>query len=189
MSNDATFLTGQMLVAMPSMGDPRFAQSVVFICSHDAEGAMGLIVNKPIPGLRFSDLSDQIELGGLVPGADRPVMYGGPVERNRGFVLHSPDYEVAGVTQEVTAHFRMTATVDVLQALASGTGPEQALLALGYSGWGPGQLERELAENGWLTVQGTPDLAFAEEAGLAWTRAMTTIGIDPRLLSSTGGRV
>lgn len=181
-------LTGKMIIAMPAMGDPRFARSVVLICAHTAEGAMGLIVNKPMADLSFSELLTQLNIPSAGGGRDIRVHFGGPVERGRGFVLHSPDFASGGATMTIATGFAMTATLDILEALARGEGPSQAMLALGYAGWGPGQLEEEIARNDWLTAETTDELIFSPEDGAKWSRALGTMGIDPLSLSSAAGR-
>lgn len=182
------FLDGQLLIAMPGMGDQRFERSVIFLCAHSAEGAMGLIVNKPAPELRFKDLLEQLKIPaeGVLP--ETRVHFGGPVEHGRGFVLHSADYQVDGASLKVSGDFAMTATVDILRDMAKGAGPERALLALGYSGWGPGQLEAEIQANGWLTAPAASDLVFGGKDGKKWEGALRSIAIDPRLLSAEDGR-
>jgi len=181
-------LCGKLLIAMPGMGDPRFDRSVVLLCAHSADGAMGLIVNKPSPDLTFAGLLDQLKIPRAAQGRDIRVHSGGPVETGRGFVLHSPDYVSIGATMTVPGGFGMTATLDVLTALALGQGPHAALLALGYSGWGPGQLESEIARNSWLTADAPPDLVFSPDDGGKWTGALKRLGIDPLALSGTAGR-
>lgn len=182
-------LTGKLLIAMPDMGDPRFHGSVVFLCAHSADGAMGLIVNKPMPDVRFAEMLEQLEIGQGPATPDLPVCYGGPVELRRGFVLHTAEYH-GGLDDrlEVDARFAMTATIDVLEDLAGGTGPAAALLALGYAGWGPGQLEREIAQNGWLTTDATPELVFGTRMAGKWSAALASLGISPLTLSSEAGR-
>jgi putative transcriptional regulator len=150
-------LAGKLLIAMPGLGDPRFDRSVILICAHSAEGAMGLIVNKPAPDLSFSGLMDQLKIPRSEAAREIRVHFGGPVERGRGFVLHSADYRAGRATMRVSGGFGMTATLDVLGALARGAGPRSALLALGYSGWGAGQLESEIARNDWLTAEAPAD--------------------------------
>lgn len=182
-------LSGKLLIAMPGMGDPRFERSVIFICAHSEDGAMGLIVNKPAPDLTFGQLLKQLD----IPEPDDPsrairVHFGGPVEHVRGFVLHSTDYGGEGTTLHIDDRFGMTATLDILQAIARGEGPASSLLALGYAGWGPGQLEAEILRNGWLTCDASPDLVFSERNDLKWTRALATLGVDPRSLSGSAGR-
>jgi putative transcriptional regulator len=185
---DAPFLDGHLLIAMPGMGDPRFDRAVIFLCAHSAEGAMGLIVNKPAADLKLRDLLAQLKIEPQATSAEARVHFGGPVEHGRGFVLHSAEYGVEGSTLRVSPEFAMTATVDILQDMARGTGPRQALLALGYSGWGPGQLEGEIQANGWLTADAEPALVFGERDAGKWEAALKSLNIDPLLLSAGGGR-
>lgn len=180
-------LSGQLLIAMPGMGDPRFERSVIFMCAHSDDGAMGLIVNKPAPDLAFSDLLKQLDIAAGPRPIEVPVHLGGPVEHGRGFVLHSADYRSREATLSVDERFGMTATQDILEELAQGRGPGAALLALGYSGWGPGQLEEEILANGWLTCDASNDLVFGRDDGTKWQRAIETLGIDVRLLSGDAG--
>lgn len=188
-------LAGKALIAMPGMDDSRFARSVVLLCAHGPDSAMGLILNKPLPELNFRGVLDHLGIA----AADRPreirVVFGGPVERGRGFVLHSPDWgeqdpdraaERGGML--VPGGYRVSVALDVLEALAQGTGPERALLALGYAGWGAGQLEGEIMRNDWLVADITPDLVFGGETGDTWALALKGLGIDPLALSSTAGR-
>lgn len=187
-TDEHTSLAGQFLIAMPGMGDPRFVRSVVFLCAHSGDGAMGLIVNKPAPDLYFSDLLEQL---GIEPGAGGRairVHVGGPVETGRGFVLHSGEYAVADATLKVDERFGMTATLDILEDISQGQGPADCLLALGYAGWGPGQLEGELARNGWLTCPARPEIVFATPDEQKWAAALQSMGISPSLLSAEGGR-
>ncbi len=182
-------LDGKLLIAMPGMGDPRFERSVILICAHSGEGAMGLIVNKAVPDLSFAGLLEQLKIPRAPDGRDIRVHFGGPVERGRGFVLHSDDYHPnAGGTMDIAGGFGMTATKDILAALAAGSGPRSALLALGYSGWAPGQLEAEIARNDWLTADAAPDLVFDPDDTAKWTAALRRMGIDPLSLSPTSGR-
>ncbi|PWK56366.1 putative transcriptional regulator [Silicimonas algicola] len=181
-------LDGKLLIAMPGMGDPRFEKSVVFVCAHSDDGALGLIVNKPTPDLRFADLLQQLDIDTGPPERDIRVHFGGPVENGRGFVLHSGDYVSNTSTLRVGGTFGMTATLDVLEEIARGAGPERALLALGYAGWGPGQLEAEILQNGWLTCDATPDIVFGRDDPGKWTAALKTLGVDPLSLSSAAGR-
>jgi putative transcriptional regulator len=181
-------LAGKLLIAMPGMGDPRFAKSVILICAHSPDGAMGLVVNRPVPDLSFASLLDQLNIPVAPTGRDIRVHLGGPVERGRGFVLHSPDYRTDQATMTVPGGFGMTATQDVLAALARGQGPEAALLALGYSGWGPGQLEAEIGRNDWLTSEAPADLVFSADDAAKWRGALKRMGIDPITLSGTAGR-
>lgn len=187
-TRDARFLDGQLLIAMPGMGDLRFERSVIFMCAHSAEGAMGLIVNKPAPELSFADLLAQLKIPASVDLEAVRVHFGGPVEHGRGFVLHSAEYSVAESSQSIGPDFTMTATVDILQDMARGEGPQRALLALGYAGWGPGQLEGEIQANGWLTAPAAADLVFGVRDADKWSDALRSISIDPRLLSAEGGR-
>ena len=187
MTDDEDTLAGQFLIAMPDMGDPRFAQSVVYLCAHSAEGAMGLIVNKPQPEIRFGALLEQLGIDRTADARDIRVHFGGPVEHARGFVLHTLDYRSDGGTLEVDDGIGLTTTLDVLEHLAQGQGPSTSLLALGYAGWGPGQLESEIAQNGWLTCSAERDIIFGRANELKWSAALKSMGIDPVLLSSTAG--
>ncbi|MDG3041096.1 YqgE/AlgH family protein [Roseicyclus marinus] len=182
-------LTGKLLIAMPDMGDPRFHGSVVFLCAHSPDGSMGLIVNKPMPDVRFSEMLEQLDIPRGAGMPDLPVCYGGPVEVRRGFVLHNSGYRGRQDDQlRIGDSFAMTATIDVLEDLARGGGPERALMALGYAGWGPGQLEDEIAQNGWLTADATPEIVFAERMEGKWSAALATLGVSPLTLSSEAGR-
>lgn len=184
-----THLGGKLLIAMPGMGDPRFEKSVVFLCAHSDEGAMGLIVNKPLAELSFSELLEQLGIERDPAARDIRVHFGGPVEHARGFVLHSGDYgSGSDSTLRVDSRFAMTATLDVLEAIASGKGPADSLLALGYAGWGPGQLEGEIRQNGWLTCEAAPELVFGSKDTTKWERALRSLGIDPLMLSAAAGR-
>jgi putative transcriptional regulator len=179
-------LSGQLLVAMPQMSDPRFARTVVYLCAHSAEGAMGLVVNRLIDSLSFGNLLAQ--LGVEVEGApaDMPVHFGGPVESSRGFVLHTSDYHQDS-TLVIDDEIALTATVDVLRAIARGSGPRRRVLALGYAGWAPGQLDAEIQANGWLLVPADLDLVFGRDNDSKWQQAIAKIGIDLSLLSSEVG--
>jgi len=181
-------LTGTLLVAMPGMGDARFDRSVIFICAHEADGAMGLIVNKPAADITLHGLMEQLDITADQDRADMQVHVGGPVETSRGFVLHGPDYTSRLKTLKVGEAFGMTATVDVLEDIASGRGPEDRLIMLGYAGWGPGQLEGEIAANGWLTVEAVPALVFGGDDDGKWAAALAALGIDPLGLSGMAGR-
>jgi len=185
-SDDGTFLDGQILIAMPGMQDPRFSRSLVYLCAHSSDGAMGLIINKCAEDLVWEDLFDKLEIPLKSEIGPRPVHYGGPVETGRGFVLHSPDYHSDEATLSVDAETSMTTTVDVLQALASGDGPGRAIVTLGYAGWAPGQLESELQANGWLLCAADSDLVFGDEIEGKWDRALKKIGVDPALLGAGG---
>jgi len=183
-----SFLEGKLLIALPGMLDERFAQTVVYMCAHSAKGAMGIVINKPIPGLSFVDLMKQLEIPTNTGSQDFPVLYGGPVETGRGFVLHSDDYESAESTLPVSEDISLTATLDILRAIAEGRGPRRALFALGYAGWGPGQVETEFQSNGWLHCEADPHLVFAVEAESKWRAALGQLGIDPLGLSANAGR-
>ena len=180
-------LTGKILIAMPGMGDPRFDKSVIYLCAHSAEGAMGLIVNKPAPEVKLEDLLAQLDVSLTPQARDTPVHFGGPVEHGRGFVLHSDDYAGNESTLKVSGGLGLTATLDVLEDIGSGAGPAQAILALGYSGWGPGQLEAEITQNGWLTCDGAPEIVFGSDNEAKWQAALGTLGVSALLLSSEAG--
>jgi putative transcriptional regulator len=184
---DAESLEGKLLIAMPGMGDPRFEKSVIFMCAHSDEGALGLMVNKPAPELRFTTLLKQLGVNVGDPARDIRVHFGGPVENGRGFVLHSADYLSNTSTLRVSDSFGMTATLDVLEDIANGDGPSSVLLALGYSGWGPGQLEAEILQNGWLTCDAVPEIVFSESDDTKWKAALATLGVDALMLSGTAG--
>ncbi|CUH67195.1 hypothetical protein TG4357_02866 [Thalassovita gelatinovora] len=181
-------LTGQLLIAMPGMGDPRFDRAVVLICAYSEEGAMGLIVNKPTEEVALKDMLEQLSIDSGSSTPDIGVHFGGPVETGRGFVLHSLDYVSSLNTLRVDNTYGLTATLDVLEELAQGRGPENVLLALGYAGWGPGQLESEIAQNGWLTCAATSDLIFGTADQAKWDAALHSLGVDALLLSADAGR-
>lgn len=180
-------LTGQLLIAMPAMPDPRFAHSVIFMCMHDERGAMGLIVNQVVDGLDFDKLLEQVGIKETPPKRRIAIHVGGPVETGRGFVLHSSDYGLDS-TLDVNGGIRLTQSIEVLKEISRGGGPRQCLLALGYAGWGPGQLEREIKQNGWLNVAADEELIFGGAIDDKWRRALAKMGIDPTTLSSTAGR-
>ena len=180
-------LTGKLLIAMPGMGDPRFEHSVVFMCAHSDEGAMGLIVNKPAEEVVLRDVLDQLEISPENAAGNMPVHFGGPVEVARGFVLHSPDYTSRLQTLDIAGKFAMSATVDILEDIAKGEGPRKSMIMLGYSGWGPGQLEGEIGQNGWLTSDADPDLVFEVSDTSKWLKALERLGVDPLGLSATAG--
>ena len=172
---------------MPGMADMRFAQAVVYLCDHSEQGAMGLIVNKPAADMSFAELLEQLEITPETTTEKVGVYFGGPVETGRGFVLHSSDYTSDLRTLNVRDGIALTPTLDVLEDIAAGRGPERVMMMLGYAGWGPGQLESELAANGWLTCEGASELVFDVPDGLKWSRALRNLGIDPALLSADGG--
>ncbi len=181
-------LTGKLLIAMPGMTDPRFEKSVVFLCEHTPEGAMGLIVNKVAADVDVGELLERLEITSD-PGVTLPRLnYGGPVDTGRGFVLHSHEYQTESATLAVTPELSLTATLDILHDIAKGTGPEQAILALGYAGWGEGQLEAEIQGNGWLTCDSNAALVFEADPTVKWAGALGTLGVDPLTLSATAGR-
>ena len=181
-------LAGRILLAMPGMGDPRFERSVIFLCAHSEEGAMGLIVNRPAPDITFPQLLAQLAIRHRDDVPVPQVHLGGPVEHGRGFVLHSDDYSRADATLAVPGGFGMTATTDVLEDIARGAGPASALLALGYSGWAPGQLEDEIARNAWLVSDASAELVFAPDNAGKWAAVLARMGIDPITLSGSAGR-
>ena len=183
-----SFLEGKLLIAMPGMEDDRFAQSVIYMCAHSSKGAMGIVINRPVPGLSFFELMKQLEIPTNPSARDIPVLYGGPVETGRGFVLHSDDYESADSTLPVSEDISLTATLDVLRAMADARGPKRALFALGYAGWGPGQIEAEFQANGWLHCEADPSLIFGIEPEVKWRAALARLGIDPLGLSASAGR-
>lgn len=181
-------LNGKLLIAMPGMGDPRFAHALVFMCAYSGEGAMGLIVNKPTGDLRLKDLLEQLQINQGDDAKDLPVHFGGPVEHGRGFVLHDYGYHSSISTLDVNEDFAMTATMDILEDLAEGRGPSRNIIALGYAGWGPGQLESELAQNAWLTVEADKKLVFDTPDSSKWEAALNKLGISALALSADAGR-
>ena len=188
------YLDGQMLIAMPAMLDDRFARSLIYVCAHSSEGAMGIVVNHLAPNINFSDLLVKLD---VIPAADVirlpsragvvRVMRGGPVETERGFVLHSADFFIENSTLPIDEGVCLTATLDILKAIARGEGPRNALLALGYAGWAPGQLENEIHQNGWLHCAADLDLIFGQDTEAKYQRALKKIGIDLGMLSSEAG--
>ena len=182
-----TTLAGQLLVAMPQMLDPRFARSVVYLCTHsEDEGAMGLVVNKLLASLSMDELFTHLNLEPSAVGRARPVHFGGPVEPGRGFVLHTADYREEA-TLVVGDQFAITATLDILRAIGKGGGPRRSLLALGYAGWAPGQLDAEMQANGWLSVPADSDLVFDNDFDAKWQRALAKLGVDLTMLSTDAG--
>jgi putative transcriptional regulator len=188
------FLDGQMLIASPGMQDERFARSLIYVCAHSSEGAMGIVVNQPAPHVSFPDLLVKLD---VIPAADKiqlpsaagdvTVLKGGPVETERGFVLHSADFFIENSTLPIDEGICLTATLDILKAIARGNGPHNAILALGYAGWAPGQLENELHHNGWLHCSADPDLIFGADVDAKYSQAMLKLGIRPGMLSSEAG--
>lgn len=184
---DESFLNGKLLVATPSIGDPRFDRSVILMCDHSADHAMGIVINKPVDGLRLPELFEQLGIEHADGAPDRPVLIGGPVDRDRGFVLHSTDFRAEESTLPVSDDILLTATKDVLEAIASSHPPRRSLLALGYAGWGAGQLEDELAANAWLVTDPDETLIFETEAAAKWDAALDLIGVTPEHLSILSG--
>lgn len=188
------YLDGQLLVAMPLMEDPRFERSVIYLCAHSSEGAMGIIVNRPAGSIDFPGLLVQLD---IIDEADQiklpenaetmRVLKGGPVDTGRGFVLHSSDFYIENATLNIDNGISLTATVDILKAIAKGVGPKQAILALGYAGWAAGQLENEIQHNGWLHCDADADLIFGDDVEDKYARALRKIGIDPGMLSNEAG--
>jgi putative transcriptional regulator len=171
---------------MPAMEDPRFARTVICLCAHSGDGAMGIVLNKPLEGLSFDDLLKQLNLDPLPPQRRIRLMSGGPVENGRGFVLHTADWETEG-SLKVQPGIALTASVDILKAIAGGGGPREGLLALGYAGWGPGQLETEFQQNAWLSVPADEELLFGARPEKLWHRALAKLHVDPALLSGVAG--
>src|SRR5215468_8297201 len=188
------YLDGQMLIAMPAMNDERFSRAVIYVCAHSTEGAMGIIVNHPAANIKFPDLLVQLE---VIPASERiqlptraeevKVLKGGPVETGRGFVLHSADFFIENSTLPIDDGICLTATLDILKAIARGDGPASAVLALGYAGWAPGQLETEIQANGWLHCAADPDLVFGTDVDGKYEQALRKIGIHVGMLSSEAG--
>jgi len=188
------YLDGQMLIAMPAMNDERFARAVIYVCAHSTEGAMGIVVNHPAANIKFPDLLVQLE---VIPASERiqlptraedvKVLKGGPVETGRGFVLHSADFFIENSTLPIDEGICLTATLDILKAIARGNGPASAILALGYAGWAPGQLEQEIQQNGWLHCTADPELIFGQDTDAKYEKALRKIGIDLGMLSSEAG--
>jgi putative transcriptional regulator len=188
------FLDGQLLVAMPGMADTRFARSVIYVCAHSQDGAMGIVVNQRARKINFPELLVQLEVIAPDEAIRLPtraegiqVLKGGPVETGRGFVLHSADFHIDNSTLPIDDGVSLTATVDILRAIAKGDGPDRAVLALGYAGWSPGQLEEEIQQNGWLNLPADPGLLFDTDFDNKYSRALRTIGIDPAMLSAEAG--
>jgi putative transcriptional regulator len=182
------FLEGKLLIALPGMGDPRFEKTVIFMCAHSQTGAMGLIINKPVTGLGFHELMGKLGLRVTANTPDFPVLYGGPVETGRGFVLHSADFESNESTLPVSEDISLTATLDILRAMAEGRGPQKAIFALGYAGWGAGQIENEIRLNGWVHCDADNAILFDAEVDAKWSAALRKLGIDMSGLSIHAGR-
>ena len=183
------FLTGRLLIAMPGIDDPRFERAVILMCAHSPDHAMGIAVNRPLDGLSVPDLLERLGVKSGIELPERPVLAGGPVERERGFVLHTDDYSAPDSTLTVTDGIALTATRDVLEAMANAQdAPRCSVLALGCAGWSPGQLEREIKENVWLTCEADEALIFDDDHDTKWSRALAKIGVEPSQLSGQSGR-
>ena len=185
--HDGVSYRNSFLLATPAMGDSRFSFSVIFVVSHDRSGAMGIIINKGKTELVISDLLEQVGISGEVRVANTPVLDGGPVDIDRGFVLHSADYFKPESSLIISDTLSLTSTKDVLESLVSDDHPKHAMLAVGYAGWGPGQLEKEIAENSWLVTEATDSLIFSDDLSNKWALALNDMGIDPSCLSQSGG--
>lgn len=186
---DDGFLEGKMLIAMPTIGDERFERTLIYMCVHNPDGAMGIVVNKLAPNITFPDLLERLSIA-MPPEAERitcPVLVGGPVEMGRGFVLHTQDYFSEESTLPVDEDVGLTASVDILRAMAGGHGPRHALLALGYAGWAPGQLDAEIQSNGWLHCDPDPELLFGLDIETKYHKALAKLGVDISLLSGDAG--
>jgi len=192
-SQNSNYLVGKLLLALPSMGDPRFHRAVIFICAHDEEGAMGLVINHEMPGVEFKELVGQLKLESDIKidfeKLKLPVLCGGPVESARGFLLHSDDFSREDTMRvEGDAYgYGVSGTVDAIKDIAKGDGPDDLLFILGYAGWDAGQLDAEIAQNSWLVVEPDPELIFGGDAEDKWTRAVNKLGVDPAMLSSISG--
>ncbi len=189
-TSDGHYLAGKLLIAMPQMSDPRFKRAVILMCAHDEEGAMGLVINHSMQGVEFTDLVKQLKIQSDIKlrfdDLDLPVMYGGPVESARGFLLHSRDF-VRDDTMPVGVRFGVTGTVDALKDVAFGKGPKDLLFILGYAGWDAGQLEDEIQQSAWLVVDPDPEIVFSDDPEEKWTRAIGKLGVDPMKLSAFAG--
>ena len=190
-TNKEGYLTGKLLLAMPSMTDPRFHRSVIYMCNHDASGAMGLVVNHMVKDLGFADILKELPLKSEITidpaSLSIPVMVGGPVDSGRGFLLHSSDFHEQQ-TINVDDDFSVTATLDIIRAIAKGEGPDEKLFILGYAGWTAGQLEEELQHNAWLVTDADPELIFDVSHEEKWAQAVGKLGFDPAMLSGDAGR-
>lgn len=183
---EAGYMTGQILIAMPHMADARFARTLIYLCAHTAEGAMGLVINRAVDNVTFPDLLRQLNITSSTASAQDPILFGGPVETGRGFVLHSADY-VRDATLLVDRDVGLTATLDILKDIAAGHGPRRSLLMLGYAGWGPGQLDAEIQANGWLSTPADEALIFDHDLNTKWDKALARLGVDLSTLSAEAG--
>ncbi len=184
---DSPYLGGKLLIATPAMGDPRFERTVILMCNHDAEQALGLVINRAAGNLRLHELLENIDIGAPNLAPDSRVLMGGPVQTERGFVIHSPEYFEDGASLEITPDITITPTKGILEAMVSDSPPARARMALGYAGWGAGQLDDEILDNAWLVTQPSEALIFAEDLDAVWTQALATLGIKPEMLSSFAG--
>lgn len=178
---------GKLLLATPKMEDFRFEKGVILICSHSATGAMGIMINKPTVDLKFDDILSQLNIDARSPGVNPKIYFGGPVEYGRGFVIHSADYDVPDVSIKIREHYSVTASIEILRDMAEGKGPKDSLLALGYAGWGPGQLEDEIFSDSWLLCDPDNDLIFSLGSEFKWNGALKKIGVSPSHLATFGG--
>jgi putative transcriptional regulator len=183
---DEGYLTGQLLIAMPGLHDARFARTVIYMCAHNEDGAMGLVINRLIGAITFPDLLRQLGIEPTGLTEEIRVHFGGPVESGRGFVLHSSDYLQEG-SLNVDGKVALTATIDILHDIAAGLGPRQRLMALGYAGWGPGQLDSEIQANGWLNADADDDIVFGDDLESKWERAISKLGVQVSNLSDAAG--
>lgn len=181
------YMTGKLLVAMPYIYDARFNHAVIYICGHDEQGAIGITTNKVFPSLTFSELLDQLNISSNTQAHETTLFYGGASELTRGFVLHSPDFQVES-SVAINENFAITSTLEILRAIAVGRGPMNSIVSLGYNGWGPGQLEQEIQENVWMVVESDPNLVFNAPIDDKWRLSMKRIGVDPATLSIESGR-
>lgn len=187
-TDNSDYLAGKILIAMPGMGDPRFEKAVIFLCAHDENGAMGLMINHTINDLNFAQLLDQLGIKSDIEiDLPVPVMNGGPVETSRGFLLHSNEFSKED-TIKIDNSFSVTGTLEALKDIANGKGPKELLFILGYAGWGAGQLEQELQQNAWLVSDPDPEIIFAGAHDIKWSKAVQSMGFDPGMLSSNAGR-
>ena len=184
--SQASWLTGQLLIAMPSLRDANFAQTVICICAHSEDGAMGIVLNKPLQRLSFDALLKQLGVAPIPPARSIRMLSGGPVDGGRGFVLHSGEWSTEG-SMSVDEQTRLTSSIEVLKAIAGGGGPRECVLALGYASWGPGQLEEEIGANAWLSVTPDETLLYDAKPDQAWRQALAKLKVDPLLLSGAAG--
>ena len=187
LTNDSQFFQGKLLLATPNMTDFRFEKSVVFLCSHTSDGAMGIIINKPVIDITFHDISKKMNLDVTNKSRCPDIYFGGPVEIARGFVLHSSDYNVPEVSLEIQKEFRLTSSLEIMKDIAKGEGPKESLFALGYAGWAAGQLEHEITLDSWLICNADNSLLFSMDATKKWSSALTKMGISPSHLAGVSG--